>query len=136
DWVFGYVRARGEQRLAVLIARYPVHREAEPQWSAVARLPEGRWFDIIRGRSAVAGVPLREWLEPLPFAVLLTRWYGSLTWPSGGRSSLERARRKPRSAGSRRRPRRCRIGRRPASGPWCPGAVSTLRLHKCAEAQT
>ena len=45
DWVFGYVRARGEQRLAVLIARYPAHREAEPQWSAVARLPEGRWFD-------------------------------------------------------------------------------------------
>ena len=73
DWVFGYVRARGEQKLAVLIARYPAHREAEPQWSAAARLPEGRWFDLIRGRYAVAGVPLKDWLEPLPFAVLLTQ---------------------------------------------------------------
>ena len=73
DWVFGYVRARGEQKLAVLIARYPAHREAEPQWSAVARLPEGRWFDVIRGRYAVAGVPLKDWLEPLPFAVLLAQ---------------------------------------------------------------
>ena len=73
DWAFGYVRARGEQRLAVLIARYPAHREAEPEWSAVARLPEGRWFDLFRGRSAVAGLPLRDWLHPLPFAVLLTQ---------------------------------------------------------------
>jgi maltooligosyltrehalose synthase len=73
DWAFGYVRARGEQRLAVLIARYPAHRQAEPEWSAVARLPEGSWFDLFRGRSAVAGLPLRDWLHPLPFAVLLTQ---------------------------------------------------------------
>ena len=73
DWVFGYVRALGEQKLAVLIARYPAHREAEPRWSAVARLPEGRWFDLFRGRYAVAGVPLKDWLQPLPFAVLLTQ---------------------------------------------------------------
>ncbi len=73
DWVFGYIRARGEQRLAVLIARYPAHRETEPQWSAVARLPQGPWFDLIRGCYAVAGVPLKDWLDPLPFAVLLTR---------------------------------------------------------------
>jgi (1->4)-alpha-D-glucan 1-alpha-D-glucosylmutase len=71
DWVFGYVRALGEQRLAVLLARFPAHREAERQWSAAARLPEGRWFDLIRGRYAVAGVPLRDWLNPLPFAVLV-----------------------------------------------------------------
>jgi (1->4)-alpha-D-glucan 1-alpha-D-glucosylmutase len=71
DWVFGYVRARGEQRLAVLIARFPAHREVEPQWSAAARLPEGRWFDLFSGRYAVAGVPLKDWLQPLPFAVLV-----------------------------------------------------------------
>jgi (1->4)-alpha-D-glucan 1-alpha-D-glucosylmutase len=70
DWVFGYVRAHGEQKLAVLIARFPAHREAEPHWSAAARLPEGRWFDVFRGCYAVAGVPLRDWLQPLPFAVL------------------------------------------------------------------
>jgi (1->4)-alpha-D-glucan 1-alpha-D-glucosylmutase len=70
DWVLGYVRAHGEQRLAVLIARFPAHREAEPQWNAAARLPEGRWFDLIRGRYAVAGAPLQDWLTPLPFAVL------------------------------------------------------------------
>jgi (1->4)-alpha-D-glucan 1-alpha-D-glucosylmutase len=73
DWAFGYVRAHGERRLAVLIARYPVHREKEPRWSAVARLPEGPWFDLVRGRHAVVGVPLKDWLEPLPFAVLLTQ---------------------------------------------------------------
>jgi hypothetical protein len=54
-----------------VIARYPAHREAESEWSAVARLPEGRWFDLFRGRSAVAGAPLRDWLDPLPFAVLV-----------------------------------------------------------------
>jgi len=73
DWAFGYVRALGEQRLAVLIARFPAHREAEPHWSAAARLPEGRWFDLFRGRHGDAGVALREWLDPLPFAVLLAQ---------------------------------------------------------------
>ena len=71
DWAFGYLRAFGERRLAVLIARYPARREAEPEWNAVAKLPEGRWFDLIRGPYPTAGVPLREWLNPLPFAVLL-----------------------------------------------------------------
>jgi (1->4)-alpha-D-glucan 1-alpha-D-glucosylmutase len=73
DWVFGYLRVYGERRLAVLVARYPAHREAEPEWNAVARLPEGRWFDLFRGCYAMAGVPLREWLNPLPFAVLLAQ---------------------------------------------------------------
>jgi len=71
DWAFGYVRGQGERRLAVVIARYPARRELEPEWSATARLPEGHWFDLFRGRDAVAGVPLHEWLNPLPFAVLL-----------------------------------------------------------------
>jgi (1->4)-alpha-D-glucan 1-alpha-D-glucosylmutase len=73
DWAFGYVRASGDRRLAVLIARYPAHREAEPQWNAEAHLPEGRWFDLFRGRHATVGDPLQEWLHPLPFAVLLTQ---------------------------------------------------------------
>ena len=73
DWAFGYVRALGKRRLAVLIARYPAHVEAEPMWNAVARLPEGRWFDLFRGRHATVGDPLHEWLHPLPFAVLLSQ---------------------------------------------------------------
>jgi (1->4)-alpha-D-glucan 1-alpha-D-glucosylmutase len=73
DWAFSYVRASRDQRLAVVIARYPAHREAEPGWSATARLPEGRWFDLFRGRDAVIGAPLHEWLNPLPFAVLLAQ---------------------------------------------------------------
>ena len=71
DWAFGYLRAAGERRLAVIIARFPAHREAEPEWDAVARLPEGRWCDLIRGRNGMSGVSLREWLHPLPFAVLV-----------------------------------------------------------------
>ena len=73
DWAFGYVRTSGARRLAVVIARYPARRELEPEWSALARLPEGDWFDVFRGRDAVASRPLHEWLNPLPFAVLLAR---------------------------------------------------------------
>ena len=71
DWAFGYIRALGDRRLAVVIARYPAHREAEPNWSAMAKLPEGRWFDLFRGCHVMTGAPLRDWLSPLPFAVLL-----------------------------------------------------------------
>jgi (1->4)-alpha-D-glucan 1-alpha-D-glucosylmutase len=71
DLVVGYLRVCGKRRLAVLIARYPAHRQAEPEWSAVARLPEGRWFDLFRGSYAVGGGALRDWFNPLPFAVLL-----------------------------------------------------------------
>src|ERR1700729_61488 len=73
DWAFGYVRTSGDRKLAVVIARYPAHREAEPEWSARAQLPEARWFDLFRGRDADIGAPLHEWLKPLPFAVLLAR---------------------------------------------------------------
>ena len=73
DWAFGYVRASEDRKLAVVIARYPAHREAEPEWSATARLPEGRWFDVFRGREAIVDAPLHEWLHPLPFAVLLAQ---------------------------------------------------------------
>ena len=73
DWAFGYVRASGDRKLAVVMARYPAHREADPEWSAIARLPEARWFDLFRGGDANVGAPLHAWLHPLPFVVLLAR---------------------------------------------------------------
>jgi (1->4)-alpha-D-glucan 1-alpha-D-glucosylmutase len=73
DWAFGYIRAHRERRLAVLIARYPARREAEPEWSAAARLPEGRWFNLFRARFAAPDEALRDWLHPLPFALLLAQ---------------------------------------------------------------
>jgi hypothetical protein len=36
-------------------------------------LPQGRWFDVFGGQDATVGVPLHEWLNPLPFAVLLAK---------------------------------------------------------------
>ena len=41
DWAFGYLRGAGERRLAVLIARYPAHREAEPEWERGRALARG-----------------------------------------------------------------------------------------------
>jgi (1->4)-alpha-D-glucan 1-alpha-D-glucosylmutase len=73
DWAFGYVRTSADRKLAVVIARYPARREAEPDWNARAQLPEAKWFDLFRGRDAPVGAPLHEWLNPLPFAVLLAR---------------------------------------------------------------
>ena len=73
DWAFGYMRTSGDRKLAVVMARYPAHREAERDWNATAQLPEARWFDLFRGRDADIGAPLHEWLNPLPFAVLLAR---------------------------------------------------------------
>ena len=71
DWAFGYMRALGEKKLAVVFARYPARREAERLWHACAQLPEGRWFDVFRGREASPTAPLHEWLTPLPFAALV-----------------------------------------------------------------
>ncbi len=34
DWAFGYVRTSGDRKLAVVMARYPMHRDAERGWSA------------------------------------------------------------------------------------------------------
>ena len=70
DWALGFVRERGPERLAVVVARYPAKREAKPDWQAVANLPEGRWLDTFRGREIDLRSPLREWLGPLPVAVL------------------------------------------------------------------
>jgi (1->4)-alpha-D-glucan 1-alpha-D-glucosylmutase len=73
DWAFGYIRTSGDRKLAVVMARYPSHREADQTWNARAQLPEGQWFDIFRGGNATIDAPLHEWLNPLPFAVLLAR---------------------------------------------------------------
>ena len=78
DWAFGYVRTSGDRKLAIVMARYPAHREAERTWNARAQLPEARWFDLFRGRDATVDAPLHEWLNPLPFAVLLAQLVGAV----------------------------------------------------------
>ena len=70
DWALGFARAAGERRLAVLAARFPALREEKPDWRARAQMPDGEWFDLVRGRRFDADAPLREWFGPLPFAVL------------------------------------------------------------------
>jgi (1->4)-alpha-D-glucan 1-alpha-D-glucosylmutase len=70
DWALGLIRERGAERLAVVVARYPAKRQAKPGWTAVARLPEGRWLDMFRGREIKADAPLGEWMGALPVAVL------------------------------------------------------------------
>ena len=50
DWAFGFVRAAGGRRLAMLAARLPGKREEKPEWRARAHMPEGEWFDLIRAR--------------------------------------------------------------------------------------
>jgi (1->4)-alpha-D-glucan 1-alpha-D-glucosylmutase len=69
-WALGYVRSALNRRLAVLVARFPALREAKPNWFAQARMPEGEWFDLLRGRRFDSEAPLSEWLGPLPAAVL------------------------------------------------------------------
>jgi (1->4)-alpha-D-glucan 1-alpha-D-glucosylmutase len=66
----GYQRTLGSDRLAVLIARFPVLRDANPSWRAEAHLPEAPWFDLFRGCKVDPARPLPEWLRPLPFAVV------------------------------------------------------------------
>lgn len=70
DWAIGFLREHEGRRLLVVAALYPAKREANPAWEATARLPEGRWIDLFRGRCPNIGAPLREWLGALPVAVL------------------------------------------------------------------
>ena len=73
DWAFGYLRTSGDRKLAVVMARYPAHRQAERTWNSTVQLPEARWFDLFRGQDATVNAPLDEWLHPLPFTVLVAR---------------------------------------------------------------
>jgi (1->4)-alpha-D-glucan 1-alpha-D-glucosylmutase len=72
DLAFGYMRSGAGRRLAVLIARFPGRREANPEWTASALLPEGQWTDALFGRPIEPSgeVALSALLTPLPFAVL------------------------------------------------------------------
>ena len=72
DWAFGYVRTSGERKLAVVMARYPAHREAEREMErngAIAGRRAGS--TCFAARTPTVGAPLHEWLNPLPFAVLV-----------------------------------------------------------------
>src|SRR5271166_4303067 len=69
-WALGYVRSDRERRLAVLVARFPALREAKPDWRAQAQMPEGEWFDLLRGRPFDSDAPLSEWFGALPLAIL------------------------------------------------------------------
>ena len=68
----GYVRSKGDDRIVVLVARFPGRREALPAWSASALIPEGEWTDLIFGTRVRSNgeVTLPDLLSPLPFALL------------------------------------------------------------------
>jgi (1->4)-alpha-D-glucan 1-alpha-D-glucosylmutase len=70
DWALGFVRSLGEKRITVLAARFPALREAKPDWQAWASLPEGRWRNLLRGRSFDPLAPLAASLGRLPIAFL------------------------------------------------------------------
>ncbi len=71
----GYVRQLGEQRLAVLVARYPGVRESDPDWAdSAAVLPDGDWTDLLSGRRFEGGVlRLDGAFSVLPALVLVDR---------------------------------------------------------------
>ena len=73
DRALGYLRRLGEDRLAVLVARFPGVRESDPDWAGtVASLPEGRWTDLLSGRSLDGGpLPLDDAFRILPALVLV-----------------------------------------------------------------
>jgi len=70
DWALGFLREHADERLAVIVARYPARRAGKPGWEAVAKLPQGRWTDLFRGSAVDAKAPLGTWLGRLPVAVL------------------------------------------------------------------
>ena len=70
DWAFGFIRAAGERRIALLAGRFPAKREEKPDWRARAQMPEGEWFDLLRGQHFDRDALLRDWFGPLPIAVL------------------------------------------------------------------
>ena len=72
DQALGYLRAAGDERLLVLVARFPGLRETDPDWGdTVAQVPEGSWVDWLSGRRVAGGaVPLGTLFETLPAVVL------------------------------------------------------------------
>ncbi len=72
NYALGYLRALDNERIVVLIARFPGLRASDPDWGdAVAELPDGVWLDELTGRKARGGkVPLAQIFGLLPTAVL------------------------------------------------------------------
>ena len=71
DWVVGFLRTCGERKVAVIVARFPAHREETPDWRAAVELPEGAWRDVFGREPYANGAPLGDWLGNLPVAVLI-----------------------------------------------------------------
>jgi (1->4)-alpha-D-glucan 1-alpha-D-glucosylmutase len=73
DRALGYLRRLDEDRLAVLVARFPGVRESDPDWAGtVASLPDGRWTDLLSGRILDGGpVSLDDAFGVLPALVLV-----------------------------------------------------------------
>ncbi len=73
DFALGFARTAGAAAVAVLIARYPGRREADPEWgeSAVTLAP-GAWTDVLTSRRLEGGPALlAEIFATLPAAVLV-----------------------------------------------------------------
>jgi (1->4)-alpha-D-glucan 1-alpha-D-glucosylmutase len=68
----GYFRNGGDERVAVLVARFPGLPDLDPDWSGTtASRPEGRWTDWLTGRRYEGGaIDLASLFEILPAVVL------------------------------------------------------------------
>ena len=68
-----YGRKEGDDRVLVLVARYPGQRDADPGWDdTTVALPEGRWVDLLGGGAFDGGdrVPIEQLFGALPALVL------------------------------------------------------------------
>jgi (1->4)-alpha-D-glucan 1-alpha-D-glucosylmutase len=80
DYICGFERRDGEESVVILTARYPVRREAEPEWVtdriAVSPRPQGKTLvDIFTGNEIYAescGIQAGVVFAELPVAVLVT----------------------------------------------------------------
>jgi (1->4)-alpha-D-glucan 1-alpha-D-glucosylmutase len=74
DLALAYCRSFKRERLAIVIARFPGLRQADPKWGdAAVELPEGRWIDVLSGRQFGGVEPLASRLASFPAAVLMSQ---------------------------------------------------------------
>ena len=66
DWVVGFSRTFGESKVAVIVARFPAHREATPEWEAAVELPAGDWRDAFGRTPYESGKPLARLARQAP----------------------------------------------------------------------
>ena len=73
DQVLGFLRREGEAQVAVLVARYPGLREADPHWrDTCVALPDGAWRDLFSRREFGGGETAPASLfDLLPAAILV-----------------------------------------------------------------